>query len=217
MSPNWKKTSQALALLLIGALVQVYVLAIPAASATATASEDGASTVETSAPLFGRLSVYGEGGVTVNGNVVTSGTTVFSGAQLQTSEKTGATVSLYPAGSLDIAPNTNLELTFDRSQINVRVIGGDALLSTGEGVKGSLTTPDGRTQVTDATSASTLGGATYLGDDAEPQTRKSHPCRIAGMPCALFWTMVGGGSAVALFFALRRGRNPSPGTPRGRP
>ena len=189
MSRTWKRTSQILALFLIGVMSQVYVLA----------GTGGA-------PVVGRLTAYGEGGISVNGNQASTGTTIFSGAQLQTSAKSGATISLPSMAEIEISPNTNLSLTFDRSQVSVHVISGSAVLSTSAGVKGELTTPDGKTAVTDPATASTVGGTA-------PQNRTDNPCRIGGIPCALFWVMVGGGTAVALYFALRDNDNPSPSTP----
>jgi hypothetical protein len=191
MGRNWNRASRVLALFLVSALMQVYVLAGPAG-----------------APLLGRLTVYGEGGVSLNGNTALTGTTVFSGARLRTSDKAGALVLLSSAGKLEIAPNTDLSLTFDHSQVSVQVISGDAILSTSEGVKGSLTTPDGKVAMTDGASASSLGGA---GEQQNNRTRK--PCKIGRLPCALFWVLVDGGLGVAAYFALREGNNSSPSTP----
>jgi hypothetical protein len=166
------------------------------------------------AQLFGRLTAYGDGGVVVNGNQASTGTTLFSGAQLQTGDKTGASVALASTGTLEIAPNTNLSLTFDRGQINVRVASGDATLWTSAGVKGSLTMPDGKVATTDGVTAASIGGTTSLGGAADPQiNRTNNPCKIGGIPCALFWVMIGGGGAVATYFALRNNNNPSPSQP----
>ena len=213
MNSNFKKTSQALALFLTCAVAQVYLLATPTAFA-ATAEEGRASTVERSALLLGKLSVYGEGGVTINGNVVTSGTTVFSGAHLRTGEMTGATLSLGAVGGIEIAPNTSLTVTFDRKQISVRLTKGDALLSTNEGVKGALTTPDGKTELTDGMTASLVGSGMFAeGDPADPQTTttQSSP-RILGLRRPVFFVLLASSivATILIVRAVRRGGVVSP-------
>lgn len=208
MRPNWKKASQALALLLTCALMQVYVLAAPANPSLPTPGES-VSKAATGAPLFGRLSTFGEGKVAVNGNEVASGTTILSGATLETPAATGATISLGSVGKLSIAPKTLLTLVFDQSSITVKVVAGDALLTTGEGVKGSLTMPGGETKVTDGMSASSIGSAIFAADDADPQNQKKK-CRIFDIPCAVFWGLVGTGTGLGIYLLFHhRSANPS--------
>ncbi|HKC66505.1 MAG TPA: hypothetical protein VKB86_22870 [Pyrinomonadaceae bacterium] len=211
MRQNLKKASKALALLVSFALLQVYVLAAPIATATNTAN-DVRSNSAPSALLFGRLSTFGAGKVSVNGNEALSGTTILSGAQIETPEATGATVTLASVGTLDIAPKTKLTISFSKESVTVNVLAGDARLTTGEGVKGALTTPDGKTEMTDSKGVSSVGTAMYAGDDASPAP-SNHACFIAHIPCALFWVMVGGGTAVAMYFAFFRRHNPSPFRP----
>jgi hypothetical protein len=153
----------------------------------------------------------------VNGNEVLSGTTVLSGSQIQTPSTTGATITLASAGKLDIAPKTNLMVTFDKTGASVQVLSGDALLTTSQGVKGSLTGPDGKAKATDGLNVSSIGTAMYQ-DGSKDQDKNGgqgggNSCFIAGIPCALFWVMVGGGSAVAAYFAATRGNNSSPSAP----
>ncbi|PYS47883.1 MAG: hypothetical protein DMF68_14845 [Acidobacteria bacterium] len=206
-----KKASETLALLVIFALLQVYVLATPIATTTNTAN-DARSNVAPSALLFGRLSTFGAGKVSVNGNEAASGTTILSGAQIETPEATGATVTLASVGTLDIAPKTTLTVTFNKGSVTVNVIAGDARLTTEEGVRGTLTTPDGKTEVTDAKGSASVGTTMYAADGAgSPQPNRA--CRILHIPCALFWAMVGGGTLVALYYAFFRGNNPSQSTP----
>lgn len=214
MRSSWKVACQAVALFLTFVLMQVYVMATPPATDSTTG--EAASNAQPSTMLFGRLSAFGAEKVVVNGNQVTTGTTILSGAQLQTPNGTAATVTLASAGKLDIAPNSNVVVTFDSASASVNVISGDAMLTTNEGVKGSLTAADGKTELADGRSATSIGTAMYAGDETGAQGSNQNPnpnnrrCRIAGMPCALFWAMVGGGGAVALFFAFHRSNNPSP-------
>lgn len=207
MRPNWKKVSRGLALFVAFALMQVYVLATP------TVPDKTVSNAGAGATLFGRLSTLGQGKVIVNGNAVATGTTILSGSQLQTPEATGATILLGSAGKLDIAPKTNLTLSFDQSSIIVNVTAGDALLTANEGVRASFTTPGGKTKVSDGKNSSSIGSPIYSSDDPDSQNSQNRKCTIADIPCALFWAMVGGGAAVVIFFAATRGENPSQGAP----
>jgi hypothetical protein len=139
MSPRSKQAARVLAAFLIIALVQVYVLADairPVAASDATAAS----------MIFGKLSLPGSRLMLVNGNNASSGTTIFSGAQLQTPEATEATVLLGSIGQLDIAPNSNLTLTFDKESVDVLVLAGNAALSTNAGVTGTVRSLDGKVE-----------------------------------------------------------------------
>lgn len=212
MSSKRRLTFRAIALLIAISIMQVYILAAPS-DTVGTPPDAARPAAMPEATLFGKLSALGAGSVSVNGNEVMSGTTILSGAQIVTPEATGAVITLPSLGRIEIAPKTNLTLTFDRSSINVNVAAGDALLTSNEGVVGSLTAPDGKTTVSDSKPGSSVGTTMYNGGESAPQSSNSNACRIAGMPCALFWVMVGGGAAVVTFFAATRGNNPSPNTP----
>lgn len=95
--------------------------------------------------LVGRLLLHGEGEALINGNGAVSGTSVLSGSQVWTSGRTSATVQLGALGVLEISPSTSLNVTFDAGRVDVKIAAGDALLATSEGVKGFVTTPDGKT------------------------------------------------------------------------
>lgn len=184
--------------------MQVYVLAVPATSSN-TAPKPSASKL-----IFGRLSTLGTEKVALNGSPVVSGTTILSDSQLTTPEKSGAVVDLGSAGKLEIAPKTDLTLSFNQNSIRVNVLGGDALLTTNEGVKGSLASPDAKTQLTDGRNIASIGTALYAADaGAAPATGTK--CKVGDIPCWLFWTLVGGGTAaVIIIVAANRGGNPSP-------
>lgn len=203
MSSSWKKMLKALTVPLALVIMQVYVLAIPATSSD-TAPKPSASKL-----MFGRLSTLGIEKVAVNGSPVASGTTILSDSQLTTPEKSGAVVDLGSAGKLEIAPKTDLTVSFDQKSIHVNVLGGDALLTTNPGVKGALTSPNAKTQLTDGRNIASIGTALYAADaDAAPATGKK--CKIGDMPCWLFWTLVGGGAAAAIIIiAVTQGNNPS--------
>ncbi len=135
MSACWQKAFKAVALFLVFSIVQVTVLA------NATSSNIKSSTP--GAMIFGRLDLSSSQFILVNGNGAKSGATIFSGARLQTPEGVTATVQLGTAGKLEIAPNTDLTVTFDSANVDVRVAEGNAFLTTNNGVNGTVTLPEG--------------------------------------------------------------------------
>ena len=136
MASQRSKSLKLIALVLAICVVQVYVMASPLASVKSTS---------TNLALLGKLVLSSDQTILVNGNSASSGTTIFSGSQLQTPDGVRGRVQLGEAGSLSIEPNTNLTVTFDKSNVDVSVAQGNAFLLTNAGVKGTITTPDGTT------------------------------------------------------------------------
>lgn len=79
--------------------------------------------------------------IQVNGLGAATGASILSGATIETAADQSATVNLGPLGSLDIAPDTKLVLTFD-DQRNVKVVlvFGCAILTANRGTTGELAT-----------------------------------------------------------------------------
>jgi hypothetical protein len=99
--------------------------------------------------MMGRLLLAGtDSTVLVNGFSANSGTTILSGSQLQTPANVDATVQLGSAGKLFIEPNTNLTVTFDKTNVEVKVTAGKAFVVANAGVVSSVTAPDGSTSAT---------------------------------------------------------------------
>ncbi|HEX8290803.1 MAG TPA: hypothetical protein VF570_03540, partial [Pyrinomonadaceae bacterium] len=120
----------------------------------------------------GRLTTRGNNPVTVNGNSARSGETVFSGQSIQTPEGVGATVNLPGIGRVDIAPNSNLTLSFEAGKVNVALASGCAVLTADRGSVGSVQS-GGSTQGTEGdrggvidVCASPTGGAPIVGQGA---------------------------------------------------
>src|SRR5918999_6562150 len=86
----------------------------------------------------GRLTTRGNNPVTVNGNSARSGETIFSGQSIQTPDGVGATVNLPGLGRVDIAPNTNLTLTFEAGKVNAALVSGCVILTANRGNAGSV-------------------------------------------------------------------------------
>jgi len=92
--------------------------------------------------LLGKLITSSNRPVLVNGGDAITGTIILSGAQLVTAQS-GATVQLDKLGSVMISPNSNVMLTFDLKSVTVNVSSGNAMVTTVEGVKGTVLGPDG--------------------------------------------------------------------------
>ena len=208
--------------------------AAPRLVAKATAAQGGAQ---------GRLTTRGNNPVNVNGNGAKSGETIFSGQSIQTPAGVGATVNLPGIGRVDIAPNSNLTLSFESGKVNVVLVSGCVILTANRGNVGSVES-GGSTQrtegdqggVIDICSSTTPGGAPIVGQGAAAAAGAgaSGGGAAIGTTAAMAAGTGGGlgtGTALALTSAIvgtfavvgnrvistpcRRGPNPSPGTPRG--
>ncbi|MDT5269589.1 MAG: hypothetical protein QOH49_1775 [Acidobacteriota bacterium] len=235
MSTLKKRIVKATALALALAVTHVCLSAelVQAASARliakATAAQGGAQ---------GRLTTRGNNPVTVNGNSAKSGETIFPGQSIQTPEGVGATVNLPGLGRVDIAPNSNLTLTFGDGKIDVVLVSGCAILTANKGTAGSLEaggTPQ-RTEgdkggVLDVCNSKMAGAAPIAGQGAAAAAGAGAAGGAATATTAAaggglfglgtagtvgFITAAGVITAAAIIAPCRRGPNPSPGDPRGR-
>ena len=136
ISKSWSRKSIATAVAV--AVLSVYsmvVLAAPGAKAS------------------GELSVSGQ--VTVNGQKMVSGGTVFSDSTISTAAQSSATVSISKVGRVELAPNSNLRLSFASNGITAMLETGSAQVSTLTGTTVNLTTKDG-TVLVDGTQPTTF-------------------------------------------------------------
>ncbi|HEY2963743.1 MAG TPA: FecR domain-containing protein [Pyrinomonadaceae bacterium] len=136
ISKSWSRKSIATAVAV--AVLSVYsmvVLAAPGAKAS------------------GELSVSGQ--VTVNGQKVISGGTVFTDSTINTAAQSSASVNISKVGRVELAPNSNLHLSFGDNSITAMLETGSAQVSTVAGTTVNLTTKDG-TVVVDGSQATTF-------------------------------------------------------------
>jgi len=105
------------------------------------------------AKASGELSVTGQ--VTVNGQRVISGGTVFSDSTISTAAQSSASVNISKVGRVELAPNSNLRISFAQNSITAMLETGSAQVSTLTGTTVNLTTKDG-TVVVDGTEATTF-------------------------------------------------------------
>lgn len=99
----------------------------------------------------GKLTTKGNQPVTVNGIQTNSGATILSGATIETGDLVGASIDLGPLGSVDIAPNTKLQLVFNSDgTVTVILLEGCLILRVKQGTYGVINTPAGQVAHNDA-------------------------------------------------------------------
>ena len=106
-----------------------------------------------SAKASGELSVTGQ--VTVNGEKMISGGTIFTDSTISTAAQSSASVSISKVGRVELAPNSNLRLSFAENSIVAMLETGSAQVSTLKGTTVNLTTKDG-TVVVDGSQATSF-------------------------------------------------------------
>ena len=116
----------------------------------------GALHVAAAMPLMGKLKTRDNKPVVVNGHKAVSGTTLLSGSEIQSPDKVGATIDLGALGRLDIAPKTDLMLTFHATSVSVQLRSGYVVLTTNKGVCGTVNTKDGQVFKTDCSKTSSV-------------------------------------------------------------
>jgi hypothetical protein len=108
----------------------------------------GPSSANTAIPVpqqfFARLRTKNNGTVTVNGLSATTGATIGTDATIETDAVTSASVNLGALGTLDLAPNTKVVLTYDdQGNVKVTLLTGCAILTTKKNANGQVVTADG--------------------------------------------------------------------------
>lgn len=144
------------------------------------------------AGLLGKLKTRDNKPVSVNSHQVSSGTSIVSGSQIQCPEKVGATVDLGSLGRIDMAPKTDLTLTFNASGISVQLRAGYVVLTTAKGISGNVTTPEGKVFQTDSAKMSSVVARTK--DAVGPETAAG--VHAGGMSSGATIGVVGAGAAV---------------------
>jgi hypothetical protein len=230
MKPRGSSSHKAIALLVLFSFMQFYV--VFALAGPSLTSETTALLPAAPQAITARLTTRGNQPVSVNGNNVTSGATILSGATIETGDGVGATVNLGPLGSIDIAPNSKVLVEFSAGQIKVTILQGCAIARNKKGTFAQVYTDKGLATSNDSTqkqagvldvcfpsgapgpivnqgAAANAGAGSGMGSGTTAGGGLSN-----GEWAAI---ILGGAAAVGVPVALHRGRNPSPGTPRGSP
>ena len=145
MSSRRRKGLKAIAALLLFSVAQIGVQVGKA--------EPNSASPEVPLPqqFIARLTTRNNQPITVNGNTAATGASIVTGATIETGPDQAATVNLGPLGSLDIAPNTKLVLTYDeQGNVKVRLVTGCAILRTKKKATGEVETEQGSAGKTDS-------------------------------------------------------------------
>lgn len=137
MMRRGQKAIKALAFLLVFSVLHLY-----AGAATALAQQTAS----------GKLTTRGNQSITVNGISANNGATILPGATIETGDGVGATINLGSLGTVEIAPNTKIQLTFNSNgTIEVTVMEGCLILRVKEGTYGVINTSEGKKASNDET------------------------------------------------------------------
>jgi hypothetical protein len=91
--------------------------------------------------FIARLTTRNNQPITVNGNSAATGASIVTGATIETGADQSATVNLGSLGSVDIAPNTKLVLTYDdKGNVKVTLVVGCAILTAKKKTTGEVAT-----------------------------------------------------------------------------
>src|SRR5215467_1778742 len=104
-----------------------------------------------------RLTTRNNQPITVNGLSASTGASILTGATIETGADQSATVNLGPLGSLDIAPNTKLVLTYDdQGNVKALLIYGCVVLTAKKKTNGEVATEQGTSSKTNPAAGGVL-------------------------------------------------------------
>ena len=136
--------SRVIAALLLLAIVQVSLQVGLAEPANTTAP------VVVPQQVVARLTTRNNQAILVNGLSANTGASILTGATIETGADQSATVNLGSLGTLDIAPNTKLVLTYDdQGNVKAVLVYGCAILTAKKKTSGEIATEQGTAGKTD--------------------------------------------------------------------
>lgn len=127
--------------------------------------------------------------VYVNGEASKSGRSIFSSSTVATPEETTAVVSIGKTGSLELAPNSTVNVLFDDESVNAELTAGTLTVLGSLGTV-NVRTNDGKTTVLNPGESISAEGST----SARQQTSSRDKTWI--------WLLVAGGAAAAVLVAV---------------
>ncbi|HEV7858412.1 MAG TPA: FecR domain-containing protein [Pyrinomonadaceae bacterium] len=235
MTLKQRKGFKALALILAFSVMQI---GVQASLAGPNGSAGNAAAAPAPQAITARLTTRGNQAILVNGNSVSTGASILTGATIETGDQVGATINLGPLGSLDLAPNTKIQLDYDdKGNVRVKLIQGCAILRTKKNANGQIDTDQGTAGKNDKATGGALdvcfpqgssqpvvnqGAAANAGAGAGGGSAAAAPTAagtaaggLFGLGTAADIAIIGGAAAAAIGIpiALHRGGNSSPSTP----
>jgi len=106
--------------------------------------------------IVARLATRNNQPITVNGQSASTGASLLTGTTIETAADQSATVNVGPVGTVDIAPNTKVVLTFEQGILKADVIYGCVILTARQNTTGEITTEKGSIGKTDPASGGSL-------------------------------------------------------------
>jgi hypothetical protein len=236
MTLKQRKGFKALALILAFSVMQI---GVQATFAGPNSSAGNAAAAPVPQAITARLTTRGNQAIIVNGNNVSTGASILTGSTIETGDQVGATINLGPLGSLDLAPNTKVQLEYDnQGNVKVKLIQGCAILRTKKNANGQIDTDQGTAGKNDKATGGALdvcfpqgssqpvvnqGAAANAGAGAggggaaaaAPTAAGTASGGLFGLGTAADIAILGGAAAAAIGIpiALHRGGNSSPSTP----
>ena len=205
MTKQRRSISRVLALFLAVALSHICVQMSFAAPGTAPAVPQ---------QFIARLTTTGGQPITVNGASAASGATLLTGASIETPAAVSATIDLGALGTVEIQPNSSVQLDFDdNGNVRVKLFRGCAVVKK-KGAKGvgEIYTAEGASEKTN-NNRGTLGFC-YLNGGLGPLGQAAAVGGAAGggtSTATLIAILAGGGAlAAGLFWALSGGGSSNP-------
>lgn len=144
MNQKRRRGSRVIAALLLLAIVQV--------SLQVGLAEPNNTTTPVIVPqqVVARLTTRNNQAILVNGLSANTGASILTGATIETGADQSATVNLGSLGTLDIAPNTKLVLTYDdQGNVKAVLVYGCAILTAKKKTTGEIATEQGTAGKTD--------------------------------------------------------------------
>jgi hypothetical protein len=143
--------------------------------------------------------------VTINGNAAGTGTTILTNATLETPDETSAIIDLGEAGTVEVGPNSKIELSFDaEGNVHVKLVRGCAMTKKkADGVGEADVATD---TVTDATNPKKKQAGGCLLPNG--QLGSFSTGGLSSLQTAAILGGIGGGVGTAV--AVARGGNNSP-------
>ena len=144
MNKKRRRGSRVIAALLLLAIVQV--------SLQVGLAEPNNTTTPVIVPqqVVARLTTRNNQAILVNGLSANTGASILTGATIETGADQSATVNLGSLGTLDIAPNTKLVLTYDdQGNVKAVLVYGCAILTAKKKTTGEIATEQGTAGKTD--------------------------------------------------------------------
>lgn len=171
--------------------------------------------------FIARLSTSGNQPITVNGASAASGATILTGATIETPADTSATIDLGALGTIELQPNSSVQLDFDdNGNVRVKVMRGCVRVNKKGPGEAEMYTSEGSSEKTNNNRKAL--GFCYLNGGLNPISQTATTAATGGgaagggLSTEVLVAILAGGGALAggLIWALsgddNNGKNPSP-------